>query len=269
VKVLAIARNTYRETARQPIYYILLALSTALIGLSFFFTLFAFGEEAKMIKDMSLATITLCGLLMALFASANVITEEIDKKTVLTVLCKPVSRVEFVLGKFLGIAFAVLIATVLLSLVLMTGLGLYDRFTREPYAQEAPKGFDYVVLAGAFLSCLQIFVLTAVAVAVSTRMPMVVNVVFCFSIYILGHLTNYLHQTFGNPSGTQTPLLRWVVTVLYAVMPNLENFNVASAIALGSAVSISYVVITVAYALAYTGIALLVAMILFQEREVM
>jgi len=265
VKVLAIARNTYKETARQPIYYILLSLSAALIGLSFFFTLFAFGEEAKMIKDMSLATITLCGLLMALFASANVITEEIDKKTVLTVLCKPVRRYEFILGKFLGIVMAVLLATVMLSLVLMAGLAVFAKVQKEVEVQP----FDYVVLAGALLSCLQVFVLTAIAVAVSTRMPMVVNVVVCFSVYILGHLTNYLHQTFAGASGEGHALVRGVVNALYIVLPNLENFNVASAIALGSSVSVSYVLVTLAYAVAYTAIALLLGIALFQEREVM
>lgn len=265
MKVFAIARNTYKETARQPIYYILLALSAALIGLSFFFTLFAFGEEAKMIKDMSLATVTLCGLLMALFASSNVITEEIEKKTVLTVLCKPVRRFEFIVGKFLGIVMAVLLATVLLSLVLMGGLAVFARVQKEVEV----RPFDYVVLAGALLSCLQVFVLTAIAVAVSTRMPMVVNVVICFSFYILGHLTNYLHQAFCGPSGESYALVRWLVSALYIALPNLENFNLTSAIALGSSVPMSYILVTLAYAVVYTAIALLVAVSLFQEREVM
>jgi len=251
--VATIALNTYREATRQPIYYLVSLAGVALILLSFVFTLFAFGEEAKLIKDMGLATTTLAGLLVALFASANVITAEIDKKTALTVLCKPVRRHEFILGKFLGIVTAVFVAMAVLTVVLTLSLGLRER------------KLDLLVLVGGLLSFAQVTPLAAIAVAVSTRFPLVVNVSFCFFLYVLGHLSSYLSGVFQSAEGG----LRLMVSVLYTLTPSLENFNVASSIALGTFLSGRHLSLVMLYALAYTMIGLLVATMLFREKEVM
>ena len=156
MRLKAIVVNTTKEAIRQPIFSILVAVGALLIVLSFWFTFFAFGEEIKMIKDMGWATIALAGLLVALFSSSSVITDEIDKKTAITVLCKPISRHTFIIGKFLGIVVAVSIATIVLTVVLVGRLYI------------AEKTIDPVVLEGILLSFFQVLVLTAISVAVST-----------------------------------------------------------------------------------------------------
>ena len=267
MRILAIAWNTHKEASRQPIYFILIALCVVLICLSFFFTFFAFGEEVKLIKDMGLATITVGGLLIALFASANVITNEIEKKTVLTVLCKPVVRWEFLLGKYVGLLLAVLIAVLVMGFFFCLALYVNSHATKDIVPMTVS---DFPpLLKGVFGCFLQITVLTAVAVALSTRLPMVVNVVACFSLYIVGHLSEYVYHYEGVRRflEEQGHAVRAFARVLYAAVPNLENFNVSGAIALGHPISAGYLAVAALYAATYSAIALAVGVALFQEKD--
>ena len=111
MKVLVIAQNTYREASRQPIYYLLLLVFGALIVLSPSLTLFTLRDASGVIREMGVASVTICCLLIALFSASNCVWQEIERRTALTVLSKPVRREEFLLGKFLGIYWAVLLST--------------------------------------------------------------------------------------------------------------------------------------------------------------
>jgi len=118
-KVASIAINTFRESIRQPVFGVIMAVAFALIVLSPMYTLFTLMESPKLIKDMGLATILLAGLLLSAFSAGNVISAEIENKTALTVLSKPVGRIEFILGKYLGVALSLLLAGYVLSVVLI------------------------------------------------------------------------------------------------------------------------------------------------------
>lgn len=268
MKAYAIATNTFKEGVRQPVFYVLVAGGCVLMLLSVYFTLFSFGEEAKLVKDMGLATITLFGLIVALFTSSGVICDEIEKKTVLTVLCKPVTRADFVLGKFLGIVAAAFTAMAVLALALLLALYLHDK-TGDIHAHaraDAHAAFSHVapVAIGTLFGFLQVFVLSAVSVAVSTRLPMMVNLSVCMSLYILGHVSRYMFVSTvrGSAAG-------YVATLVYAAVPNLSNFNVAGALGMGQTVPASYIALSALSAVLYAGVALLVALASFQTREVM
>lgn len=110
VRALAIAKNTLKEAVRQPVIILIIALLSGAVFFSQFVTFFSLGEEARMLRDTCLASITVGGLLVAVFASASVISDEIEKKTAMTVLCKPVSRAEFIFGKYLGILLTLAVA---------------------------------------------------------------------------------------------------------------------------------------------------------------
>lgn len=124
-KIQAIAGNTATEAIRQPVFAIILCVAVGLIILSPFLTMFTLMEGPKMVKDMGLATMFLGGLLLAAFATANVVSEEIENHTALTVMSKPMGRFEFVLGKYLGVLAAVTVAFYLMgvALVLVVMLG--------------------------------------------------------------------------------------------------------------------------------------------------
>lgn len=118
-KCLNIAANTFIAMIRQPIYAVLLLIGAVLIGCSPLFAMFTLLENIKLVKDMGLSTIMVTGLLLAAFSSTRIISEEIDSKTVLTLMSKPVSRWQFVVGKFLGLVLGVGLAAYLLGIVLL------------------------------------------------------------------------------------------------------------------------------------------------------
>ena len=119
VKVYSVAANTFVEGVRQPVYGAIVGAAAAMILLSPYLTMFTLMQSPKFITDMGLATLMLAGLLLGAFTASNVISQEIDNRTVLTVISKPVGRSEFILGKFLGVMAGLVIAIYLLSLVLV------------------------------------------------------------------------------------------------------------------------------------------------------
>ena len=119
VKVYSVAANTFVECVRQPIFAIIIAIAAALIVLSPYMTLFTLQTSQKLITDMGLATVMLAGLLLAAFSASSVVWQEIENRTVLTVISKPVGRDEFIFGKFLGVAGGLVVGTYLLSVALV------------------------------------------------------------------------------------------------------------------------------------------------------
>jgi len=136
---LAIVANTFTETLRQPIYGVVLAATVLLLIFSPSLAMFTLDDDNQLLKDVGLSTLLVAGLFLAVFAAATVVTEEIENKTVLTVISKTVSRSVFILGKFVGIALAVILAQYLLSLVLLM-------IVRHGVMQTAQDKSDIVVI---------------------------------------------------------------------------------------------------------------------------
>jgi len=123
---VAIAVNTFREAVRQPVFWAIVILTLVLMPLSVLFAGFALGEESRLVRDACLTSITIAGLLLAIFLSSNVVAEEIEKKTALSVLCKPVRRHQFIVGKFLGLTCTIALAYIVLTLALMLTIWYYE-----------------------------------------------------------------------------------------------------------------------------------------------
>jgi len=337
VKVASIARNTVIETIRQPVFAVILGVAIALIVLSPFLTMFTLMQGPKMVKDMGLATMFLAGVLLAAFGTANVVSEEIENHTALTVMSKPVGRFEFILGKYLGVLGAMLLSFYLmgLSLVLVVALGGFEAgaeqtvnlsvvtgvgatvlvacavgmfanffldrsFPSTTMAAAVPCftlcflvfcfvhpeelklgqfgiGVDFSVVNSAVLLFLAMLILTALALAASTRMNAVLNASFCTLVFFLGLMSDYLFGQTARQlaekaqtvalSGGETAL-QAVSTFVYAIVPNLQVFWMADVLAVeGGRVPFGYVASAAGYAVCYALALLVVAMILFEERQ--
>ncbi len=284
MRVLAIAGNTYRESVRQPVFFVIMAAGAALVFLSQFFALFCFGEEMKLIKDMGLATITVSALLQTLFVSSTVVWAEIEKRTALTVLSKPVRRGSFIVGKFLGILGAVFLSVAVLGLVLLLTCYMAEAGTAVDHEHHTSHSHCEVehslpiaafahdtaapLAKGIFLIYVQVAVICAISVAVSARFPMALNFMICLAVFVLGNLSQYIHDLLVNVIGQSQVGLRVAGTLLYAVLPNLSNFNLNAPLAMGHSVSLAYMGAATLYGLGYIVVALLFAMLLFRGREI-
>ncbi|MBY0523805.1 MAG: ABC transporter permease [Gemmataceae bacterium] len=309
----AVALAAFREGVRQPLFWLFIAATIALMGLSLFVPYFTFGDDFKMMKQLGFDMVMLGAVAFSVIAAGMSISDEIEGRTAITLMSKPVSRREFLLGKYVGILLAGLLMTALLGWALQWAL-YFKPFLEwmpdtsdplkaqiEPALMGAVRGISPVGEAGSFLHGMtlwstdtatilpglvigfcQVMVLLAIAAALATRLPMVVNLVTCLLLFFLGNLAPVLvevsrrlqrehvgtHQ--GQTSAT-LDLVQFMARLFDTVLPALEYFNLGPAIVRDRPLPIVdygwYVGSVVVYALLYTAIALLFGLILFEDRD--
>lgn len=316
--------TTFIETIRQPIYPVILGVTVMLLILNVSLSAFTLesGGDDKLLLDLGLSTLLLSGLFLAAFSAAGVLSREIENRTVLTVISKPVSRPLFILGKFLGLVGAQLVAqyictlvffltirhgvmanttdpwdlpvwifgglAVLISLVvagfrnylygkhfptaaislagvlLTMALLLVAKFDKKlepiPFASDFIGG--QVIIAAYFVSLI-VIIMTAVALAASTRFGQVMTLLTCTCVLGVGIMADYLFG--GQLSGTG--IGKW----LCGAIPNVGPFWIIDGLTANSpdtTATLEYVIYVTAYGLLIsTGIVAL-AIAAFQRREV-
>jgi ABC-type transport system involved in multi-copper enzyme maturation permease subunit len=266
--ISTIALATSKEAIAQPIYLLAMLIGVFLLVLYIYIPYNTFGEDVKMYKDSGLLTIMVLAILVALWTASVSVAEEIEGRTALTLLSKPISRRQFVLGKFLGIVWPVLLMFIILGawmLIWTSYKVVYDaRETSNPdpsWQLSATEMFRTV--PGLVLSFMEAVVLTAISVAISTRLSMLPNLVICGSIYVLGHLGPLIVQ-----SGVgQNEFVAFFGQLIALILPVLDHFNVQAAVAGGVPVPMDYLAWAALYCVLYSAVAMLLALILFEDRD--
>ena len=284
-RIGVIARATTKEAIRQPLFLLLLAISSLILILNSIMPFFTLEDDVKMLNECGLATLLIAGALLAVWTAGTSITSEIEGKTAMTLLSKPIDRRQFILGKYLGIVQAVIwmfaILTLLFSMLIFLKVG-YDQ--RERSEDITPKWQWYKVaeveipvphpdrvrviaqlLPGVALAFLQVCVLGAISVTVATRMPMVMNLVICFAVFVIGNLTEVIVNR--TVAGEANESVTFTARLISMVVPSLSTFNVSSAVATGRVVPQDYLGLSFVYAVTYIGAMLLLGFILFEDRD--
>ena len=251
-RIIAIASNTFRETIRDKILYNLLIFALLIIGLSYFLGDLTVMEQVKVIKDLGLSAVHLFGALMAIFIGIGLVSKEIEKRTIYSIVSKPVSRVEFLVGKYFGLLATLFLnvgvmLAVLLGLLLMMG---------EPFA---PK----LILASAFIF-LELAILVAIALFFSTFSTPTLSAIFSLSCFVIGHLTGSI-KFFGSRS--ESIVMQKVSWVFYHLFPNLENFNVKIQAAYDLPVNLSTAGWAIGYAVLYSVVLMTISSVIFAKRD--
>lgn len=293
----AVALAAFQEGVRQPMFWLLTLLGSCMMLISVFIPYFTFGEDLKMVKELCYAFTMLGPAIFGVAAACTSVTEEIEGRTAVTLMSKPISRRQFLLGKFGGITLAALFMTALMGWVLVWVVlykNWYDSFspinqidTGEPlwvgslvratFPDTTPGELVHGIglwisdaltaLPGLTIGFCQVAVLTAVAVALATRIPMVVNLTMCLLVYLLGHLTPIMTEV----TQRQYVLVHFVAQLFEHLLPGLDLFDVGSSIIRDLPLDpVSYGIYTfnvALYAAIYTSIALLVGLIMFEDRD--
>lgn len=260
-RIFAIAGNTVREVVRQPIFYCIVLGGLALILLSFSFTLFAFGEEARMIKEMGISTITICCICLASLSAANAISREIEKGTIMMLLSKPVNKKTILLGKFFGIQTAVFLAFMTMGVFLAASLCVQHSLEYHVGFLSSFANEGSVVFFQLLISFFQVAVMCTIAIAGSVYLPLLSNLSCCVFIYVIGNLMHFF-QYFFQTSENGFP---WYVALFYVFFPNIEGFS-----ALGledwseKPLGLSYLIL---YAIFYMTFVITVACEFFDKKE--
>ena len=294
-RTFVIIRHTFIEAIVQPIYPLLLALGAAILcifGLLPFFTL---GEDTVMFKSVGLDVVLLLVLIVTLFATSRSIYEEIEDRTMLTLMSKPVRRWEVLVGKYLGIVLSALVAIAVLGGILIFCTwarlpGDYQMRTTTVDEGELRRLFEMRMMhvsgliPSLVLMWLQISVLAAIGVALSTRVSLVVNLPVVIILYIAGNLTRFLFPLSTGPLAERSSLVKGFAYVISLLLPYLETFDIRQKTVYGTiklagtayaaqprgvtlAEIWSYTGVASMYAVAYAVFALAVGMWLFHTRE--
>jgi ABC-type transport system involved in multi-copper enzyme maturation permease subunit len=251
--VAAIALNTYRESLRDRILYHLLIFALLLIGFSVLLGDFAIAEQNKIVTDLGLAAINVVGVIIAAFVGIGLVSKEIERRTVYTILARPISRAQFILGKYLGLALTLLVNVGIMLAVFLAILWM----DRVPIYGGLWQAVELIYI--------ELLVVTALALFFSAFSSSTVSAIMTLGFYMIGHLTADLK---GIATKSSSETVKAVVTGLYYLCPNLETLNIKGQAAMGIPVAWSYQALASAYGLLYAAALLVAACALFHLRDV-
>ena len=269
-KIFAVAQSTFKTEVSQPVFLILLLIGCGFVVVSIYIPYNTFGEDIKMYKDSGLTLIRVLGVFLAVWAASKSLAEEIEGRTALTVLSKPVSRRQFILGKYVGIGMTIALLFILIGLIFFIATSykpVYDsgESTVRDFAWQTCHIEAGSTVPGMVLAYLESMIFAAISVVISTRLGILANFLICFAIYILGHLTPLIVQ-----SAEVAESFEGVVVfgqLISIIFPVLDHFDINAAITGGVPVPVIYLGWAIVYSALYGLIALLLALVLFEDRD--
>jgi len=269
-RVTSIARATVYEAVTTPVALVLVGVGTFLILIFPYIPANTFGQDVKELKGNGLVLLMLLGVGLGIWTSSKALSKELEGRTALLVLAKPISRLQFMLGKYLGVlALVALLFVILGNLFLVTVSYEVAYDARESvtfHTDGAQKCREAVAttIPGVILAFLEAAVLSSIAIALSTRLSALPNLVICITLYLLGHLTPTLVAQGQGAYG----LVAWMAKLLATIVPVLDHFNITTAIMSDNPVPWSYVGQATCYAVLYCALAMVLGLLMFEDREV-
>jgi ABC-type transport system involved in multi-copper enzyme maturation permease subunit len=262
--ILLVAGAVFRESVRDRVPYSMVLFAVLLMAASYLISQMTAGQDIKMIKDLGLASVSIFGLLIAVFIGIGLVSKEVERRSVYGLLSKPISRPQFILGKFLG-----LVLTLVINIGAMTvafyGVLLYMK-TVNPAVEMAAlaPALDPRLLVPIGLILAELMVVTALALFFSTFSSPLLATALTLGLWVAGHFNADL-RNFENV--IDSAAVAWIARVLYYVLPNLAPFDVKAEVVHGFPVTLRHVALTLAYAGIYTGVLLAAAIAIFRRRD--
>jgi ABC-type transport system involved in multi-copper enzyme maturation permease subunit len=261
-RILAVARNTFREAVRNKVLYSLLVFALALIVSSLALGELSVHEEARTVRDVGLFGVDLFGVLIAVFVGVNLLYKELALKTVYTILSKPIARWEFVLGKWLGVMATLTVQVAVMGAVLALTLALF--------CPGGSESVDPALLGALWLLLVNVTIVSSLAMLFSSFSSPFLSGVFSLGVFVLGRTVPDVRALADRLGGAAGAGLR----SLCAVLPNLHLYSPSStipgaeqALASSSFMGPSYIGWATGYGLGYSALVLALAMFIFARRD--
>lgn len=250
--IVVVAGNTFRETLRDKILYNLIFFAFMLIGASVLLGTLAIGEQSRIVNDLGLAAINLVAVIIGIFVGIGLVTKEIERRTIYTILARPITRVQFILGKYLGLVWIVAVNVAIMFAMFLAVVWLSGNMVY-------PSLFQAVQLI-----LVETVLVTAMSLFFSTFSSATLSATFTIGLYVIGHLTSDLR---GIAAKSQNQLVEFMMTSLYYICPNLELLNIKGPAASGTLVDVGYQLTATAYGVLYACLLLTGACLIFQRRD--
>ncbi|MDR1492926.1 MAG: ABC transporter permease [Planctomycetaceae bacterium] len=267
-KVGAIAWVTFKEAIYQPLFLILVLVGLFALFMFLYIPYHTLGEDIKLVITQGLTLIKLMAVFLAVWTASFSVAEEIEGRTALMILAKPVSRRQFVFGKYVGVVLAVTLIFLILGFFFLNTVSYKVVFDARESAKDIPSVWDCTrevvkTIPSFTLSFFETLILAAIAIAISTRFSLLPNLTICLAIYVIGHLAPMIVQS----SVGQIALVAFVADFACAILPVLEHFNMETNVAMDQPPTWWYVFCTALYAVMYCGLALTLGLFLFEDRD--
>jgi Cu-processing system permease protein len=259
-----VAGAVFRESVRDRVPYTMVVFAVLLMAASFLISQLTAGQDLKIIKDLGLASISIFGLLIAVFIGIGLVSKEVERKSIYGLLTKPISRPQFVVGKFAGLMLTLLVNVGAMT-VAFYGVLLYMDVSNPNWRAISPAPpLDPRLLIAIVLTLAELMVVTAIALFLSTFSSPLLATVLTLGLWVAGNFNADL-RNFENVIDSAPVVL--LAKTLYYVLPNLAPFNVKAEVVHGFPVSARHVGLTLLYAVVYTAILLTAAVAVFRRRD--
>jgi len=251
MKITIIASNTFREIIRDRILYNILIFAVIIICSTVLLGKLSIGEHLKIVEDMGLSAIELFGVLISIFVGISLVHKEIDKKTIYTIISKPVSRHEFILGKLTGLILIVFTNIAIMSIVLLLMSWIISG--------EIHMG----LLMASFMIFLEMIIITSIAILFSSFSTPFLSTLFSLSIFIIGTATTDIR----NLGLKASPAAKLLTDLLYYILPNLDNFDIKLQVVYSKPIEPSYIWWVTVYSILYSAVITTLTLLIFEKRD--
>ena len=260
-----IALQVFRESVRDKVLYNLVLFAVLLIAASYLIGQLTAGQDVKIIKDLGLGATQVFGLFIAVFIGIGLVSKEVERRSIYSLLAKPVRRHELILGKYAGLVLTLAVNIVVMAVALYAVLGYMSWVQTEEFRQSwEASATDTAMLLAIVLIFAQLMLVTAIALFFSTFSGPILSAALTFGLFVAGHFNADL-RNFENVVDSRAAA--YLARTLYYVLPNLAPFDVRAEVVHAQPVSLGYMALTTGYAVAYIAALLLAAMFIFSRRD--
>ena len=253
-RLSAISFNTFREAVRDRVLYNLVLFALLLVAIAPLFGEISIGVEKLILVNVGLSAISIFGIIIAIFIGIGLVSKEIEKKTLYTILSRPVRRWEFITGKYFGLVMTLVVNTVFMTVGFYLALLIVSHSLGKD---------DVALLVAIYFIVLEFFIVTAITLLFSSFSSPILAAVFAFALFAIGSFAEDLRNFAALASG----VTKWLATGAAYLVPNFSTLNVISQVAHSQSVSGSLILWNTIYALLYSLSATVAAILIFERRN--
>jgi len=253
-RIVDIATHTFREAVRDRVLYNLIAFALLMSLAAVVFGEISVQIERVVVINLGLTAVSLFGMVIAIFIGIGLVSKEMDKRTLYTVLSRPVRRWEFIAGKFFGLAETLVVNTFFMAIGVFAALA---------YVSHHFERSDVWVLVALYFIVLQFVLITALALFFSSFSTPIFSAVFAFWLFVIGSFAEDL-RTFAKMMHGAS---RWLAIGAAYLVPNFSDLNVISQVAHGEAIPLQVILLNTAYVAAYALAVLSATVLIFDRRD--
>jgi ABC-type transport system involved in multi-copper enzyme maturation permease subunit len=260
-----VALNVFRESVRDKVLYNLVVFAVLLMAASYLLGQLTAGQDIKIIKDLGLAAISAFGLAIAVFIGIGLVWKEVEKRSIYSLLSKPISRPQLVLGKYAGILLTLVVNVAVMTAAFYAVLAYMHWMTGpEARAHWSVPAIDLRMLQAVVMIGVELALVTAIALFFSTFSSPFLSALLTVGLWVIGQFSADFREL-----GTflESPAAGWVGRVLYYALPNFAGFDIKAQVVSGTPVPASYIALMSLYGVVYVSLVLVAAVAIFNRRD--